>query len=74
MPDETPAPAQLKPIQTVFETVTLEAAQIDELNAKYAALGLSLVVIDVRQFQAKLELQADGSYKRTLIRRPRAKR
>ena len=65
-PVETPPQS---PPQTVYETVEMTGDEIRTQNAAYAAMGLSCVIVDVSRFNAKLERQADGTYKRTTIRK-----
>lgn len=60
------------PPQTVYETSAMTAEEITAQNATYRAMGLSCVVVDVSHFDAKMERQADGTYKRTKLTRPRA--
>jgi hypothetical protein len=55
----------------VYETEKMTSEQIAQTNATYRAMGLNCMVIDVSLFGAKHELQSDGTYKRTLIRRSR---
>ncbi len=68
--DATDNTAEVKP-QTIYESVNLSADRIAETNAQYKAMGLSAVVIDVSGFVAKNDLQSNGTYKRSTIRKPR---
>ena len=56
---------------TIYETDKMDAAEIAATNKTYAAMGLDVVVIDVSRFTAKNERQADGTYKRTKLRKSR---
>ena len=66
-------PVAAVPVQvtTIYETVEMSAVQVAEQNAAYVAMGLPVRVINVGLFSAKMELQSDGTYKRTAIRRTR---
>jgi len=69
MPENDKAMA---PPATVYETVEMTPDEIAAQNAAYKAMGLSCVIVDVSRFAAKLERQADGTYKRTKLSRPKA--
>ena len=58
---------------TIYETDKMDAATIAATNKTYAAMGLDVVVIDVSQFTAKNDLQPDGTYKRTKMRKSRGR-
>jgi len=64
-----PVAAVRVPVTTIYETVEMTAEQVEQQNAAYVAMGLPVRVINVGLFSAKMELQADGTYKRTAIRR-----
>lgn len=60
--------------QAVYETVSMTADQVKELNDTYAALGVNARVVDVSQFCGKWVLQSDGTYKYSAIRKKSVKR
>lgn len=61
------------PPETIYETSDMTPQEIAEENANFKAMGLSIIILDVSRFSAKLDRQDDGSYKRSTIRKPAAK-
>ena len=55
----------------IYETTEMTPDEIAAANTAYKAMGLDCVVIDISRFSARVEIQPDGTYQTTTIRRPR---
>lgn len=60
------------PMRTIYETTELDADQIKAINDQYDALGVNARLIDVSQFCSRIDFAADGSAKRSRIRKAKA--
>lgn len=56
-------------VNTYYETQEMTAKEVAEQNTSFEAMGLPVRVIDVSRFDNKMELQADGSWKRSTIKK-----
>jgi hypothetical protein len=74
MAEPTKSSDGMTPPATVYETVQLTPEQIEAQNRAFAAMGVNAVVIDISPFCGKLELQSDGTYKRSQVRKPKPKK